>query len=209
MKLPKKKEIGNLLFSAFLITAYLICAYFLVGLIDNSFTEQPAIQALLTAGVFCLFGLLLFYATRVGDGKQVWRFSPVTLIVMVLPALYIILADVITGLPLHSQIVSRTELVYLAGAVLGYGIPYTFLSGYELRPDDENTAGSADSNEETAAVDETSADSTEEPAAVDETSADSTEEPAAVDEISADSAEETAAVDETFTDSTDETADSE
>ena len=132
MKQPKKKDIGSLLFSAFLVTAFLVCAYFLIGLINNSFAENESMRQLLTAGLFTLFGLLLFYATRVGDGKQVWRFSLVTLIVMVLPALYIVLTSVIPALPLHQEITGRTELLYLAGAALGYGIPYTFLSGYEL-----------------------------------------------------------------------------
>lgn len=140
MKQPKKKDLGNLLFSAFLVTAFLVCAYFLIGLINNSFTENEPLRRFLTAGLFSLFGLLLFYATRVGDGKQVWRFSPVTLIVMVLPALYIVLTSVISALPLHTEIGSRTELLYLAGAALGYGIPYTFLSGYEL--DTTNSAPS-------------------------------------------------------------------
>lgn len=144
MKQPKKKDIGSLLFSAFLVTAFLVCAYFLIGLINNSFTENESMRQLLTAGLFTLFGLLLFYATRVGDGKQVWRFSLVTLIVMVLPALYIVLTSVIPALPLHTQITGRSELLYLAGAALGYGIPYTFLSGYEL---DTSNLPSADVTE--------------------------------------------------------------
>ena len=122
----------NLLFSAFLIIGYIVCAYFLLGLIKDSFQDNAAAQGICKGLLFALFGLILFYATRVGDGKQVWRFSAASLILVVIPSLYILLTPVITALPLSAQIASRGELVFLAGVAFGYGIPYTFLSGYEL-----------------------------------------------------------------------------
>lgn len=128
----------NLLFSAFLVTAFMVCTYFFTGIISDNFSDNSNMKQLCISVVFLLFGLILFYATRVGEGKQVWRFSPSTLIVMVIPALYIIISSVVSGLPYHEQISSRIELLYIAGVVLGYGIPYTFLSGYELNISDEN-----------------------------------------------------------------------
>ncbi len=147
----KKTDIFNLLFSAFLVTAFMICSYFFTGIINDSFADNITMKQLCTAIVFVLFGLMLFYATRVGDGKQKWRFSPSTLIVMVIPALYIIIASVSPGLPYHEQITSRSELLYIAGVVLGYGIPYTFLSGYELNTSEspKKSVSSTDLPEET------------------------------------------------------------
>lgn len=149
----KKNDVWNLVFSAFLVTAFLVCASFFIGMIHDSYAQDTVKETLFTALVFVLFGLLLFYATRVGDGKQVVRFSAVTLILMVLPALYVIVASAAAGWPFHEAISQRRELVNIAAVILGYGIPYTFVSGFELVPPDaavsrNNTATEA---KETAA----------------------------------------------------------
>ena len=52
---------------------------------------------------------------------------------MVLPALYVIIASAAAGWPFHDVISQRSELVDIAAVILGYGIPYTFLSGFELK----------------------------------------------------------------------------
>lgn len=127
-----KNEISNLIFSAILVTAFVVCSSFFMGMINDRFSQDAMMRTLLMSLIFALFGGLLFYATRVGDGKQVLRFSPATLILMVLPALYIVIASAVGGLPFHEQISSNSELSYIAGAVFGYGLPYTFLSGYEI-----------------------------------------------------------------------------
>lgn len=132
MKKTNKTDHWNLLFSAFLITAFIVCAYFLVGMITESNPDDAIRRNIYISGIFILFGLLLFYATRVGDGKQVWRFSPTTLIIMVIPAAYILFAFVLNGLPFHTELNKRPEILYLAALSLGYGVPYTILSGYEL-----------------------------------------------------------------------------
>lgn len=129
-KPARKKDTGSLIFSAILITAFVICSYFFMNMIDG--LNKAWLQSLLCILVFVIFGLFLFYATRVGDGKQIVRFSPATLIIMDLPALYIILAAMIGELPLSEQITSCAPLIYLASITLGYGIPYTFVSGYEI-----------------------------------------------------------------------------
>lgn len=130
--MKNKKDAVNLLFSAFLITAYIICSYFF-----SSFATSIAspYNTLVNALIFVVFGLLVFYATRVGEGKAIKRFSLLTLIVLDLPALYIIIASIAEGLPLHDVLVLQNGLhpmVLLASVALGYGIPYTFLSGFEL-----------------------------------------------------------------------------
>lgn len=135
MNKPNKKDTLNLVFSAFLVLGYVICSYFFLTMSATVPKIEPYINAL----VFIVFGLILFYATRVGEGKQVMRFSLATLLVLDLPALYIVLAQIIRDLPLHDAIanLSADKLPYsplfiLAAVALGYGLPYTFFSGYEI-----------------------------------------------------------------------------
>lgn len=144
MKKPNKKDNVNLFFSAFLILAFIVCVHFF-----TQFTNTLAsnVGTIISIVLYVVFGLLIFYATRVGDGKAVKRFSLVTLIVMVLPSLYIIVASMASGLPLHDVFASDvmggvSMIVSLAGVALGYGIPYTFLSGFEIE-----TEGEAESKE--------------------------------------------------------------
>lgn len=124
-----KRETINLIFSAFLITAFIICSYFFSSA-ANAFATP--VKEIFNAGVFVVFGLLVFYATRVGEGKARVRFSLMTLIIMVLPALYIIVASIAEGLPFHKELADAPIMMTLASVALGYGIPYTFVSGFEL-----------------------------------------------------------------------------
>lgn len=140
MKKTNKNDTLNLIFSAFLVVGYIICSYFFLSMSSQNESFTPYINAL----VFTVFGLILFYATRVGEGKPVKRFSLPTLIILDIPALYAILAGLFDKLPLHSQIASLGEsaalpyspLFIFACIALGYGIPYTFLSGYETKDSD-------------------------------------------------------------------------
>ncbi len=124
----------NLFFSAFLVIAYIVCAYFFVQFANTQAQTNPVLGALIIAVVAIVFGALVFYATRVGENKTVFRFSPATLILIVLPTLYIVAASIITQLPL-SQFVdmngSNNIIPLLSAVALGYGIPYTFISGFE------------------------------------------------------------------------------
>ena len=138
MKKPTKRDTVNLFFSAFLIIAFIVCAHFFSQY--ASALSQP-LGSIIPILVYAVFGLLVFYATRVGDGKAVKRFSLVTLIVMVLPSLYIIVASLAPGLPLNSVFANAngsglSVIVTLASIALGYGIPYSFLSGFELAGED-------------------------------------------------------------------------
>jgi hypothetical protein len=128
----KKKNTVNLILSAFLITAFVVCTYFFSTL-GLTGTAQAVVEALVTV----VFGVILFYATRVGEGKPIRRFSIATLIILDLPALYILLCGIATNLPLGETLSANKLVIYLAGAALGYGIPYTFLSGFELAPEDD------------------------------------------------------------------------
>ncbi len=149
MKKTGKKDALNLLFSAFLILGYIVCSYFFL-------TAAASVEALapyINLAVFTVFGLVIFYATRVGEGKPVMRFSLFTLLILDIPALYIILAQLIEKLPFHTAIANlgtTTPLPYsplfiLACVALGYGIPYTFLSGFETVTD--NTCDETDTAE--------------------------------------------------------------
>lgn len=130
-----KKNTINLVLSAFLVIAFIVCSYFFSTL-NQTETVQNVINILVTT----VFGLILFYATRVGDGKPVKRFSVATLIIMVLPSLYILLTSLSPSLPLGETLGSNTIVTYLAGVALGYGIPYTFLSGFEIEKETETTS---------------------------------------------------------------------
>lgn len=140
MKKVSKNDKINLFFSAFLVTAFVVCVHFFT---QFTATLDSMVGNIINAFVFVLFGLILFYATRVGDGKAVKRFSVFTLVFMVLPALYIVIASFAAGLPFSDQFVnadgSASLITVLAGVVLGYGIPYTFLSGFELSTGEEET----------------------------------------------------------------------
>lgn len=134
MKNKNSHEKVNLFFSAFLIIAYIICGYFFVSFAGT----QQSITGLIMTIIFAVFGLLLFYATRVGEGKAVKRFSIVTLIVLDIPALFIILAFLIAGFPFHDAIAEAGNgaVALMAAMALGYGVPYTFISGFEMISED-------------------------------------------------------------------------
>lgn len=149
-KPKRRKNTSGLIFSAILVTAFVICSYFFMSMINK--VDQSWLKALLCIAVFTVFGLFLFYATRVGDGKQVVRFSPATLIIMDLPALYIILAVFISALPFSEEITSCAPLIYLAAVTFGYGVPYTFLSGYEI--DDSEISGESSDEADESGEDE-------------------------------------------------------
>ncbi|MBR1730932.1 MAG: hypothetical protein IJ725_00650, partial [Ruminococcus sp.] len=63
--------------------------------------------------------------------KAIKRFSLITLILLDLPALYIIIASIFAPVPLHDMIAKAPIVAYMAAVALGYGIPYTFFSGFE------------------------------------------------------------------------------
>ena len=137
MKKHDKRETVNLFFSAFLIIAFIVCAHFFTQFTS---TLDATVGSIVSIALYVVFGLLLFYATRVGDGKAVKRFSIVTLIVLVIPSLYIIIAAIAPGLPLHDIFAAKdgglNVIVTLACVALGYGVPYTFLSGFEVEGSD-------------------------------------------------------------------------
>ncbi len=85
----KKKINANQILSSFLVIAYVVCMYFIEQMVNN--LESIPLRNGLTILMYVVFGLLLFYATRVGDGKQITRFSLSVLLLMVVPGLYIVL----------------------------------------------------------------------------------------------------------------------
>lgn len=135
-KQDKGKQI-NMFFSAFLLIAYVICAYFFA---DFAKAMTAPFNTLVSLLIFVVFGLLLFYATRVGDGKPVVRFSVINLVVLVVPAILVLIASLATGFPFHEQVADNSAVSTLAAVALGYGIPYTFLSGFEMVADEDEPA---------------------------------------------------------------------
>lgn len=139
MKKSKTQTI-NMVLSAFLVVAYVLCSAFFQNLIVTRVKDKNLFYVLYFL-ILIVFGLLLFYATRCGEGKQVKRFSLPVLLLMVVPGLYIVLAYFAPGLPLNSFITGSEMLSWLGAIMLGYGIPYTFLAGYER---DDGDAGEED-----------------------------------------------------------------
>lgn len=135
-KQDKGKQI-NMFFSAFLLIAYVICAYFFA---DFAKAMAAPFNTLVSLLIFVVFGLLLFYATRVGDGKPVVRFSVINLVVLVVPAILVLIASLAPGFPFYEQLAGNSAVSILAAVALGYGIPYTFLSGFEMVVDEDEPA---------------------------------------------------------------------
>ncbi len=125
----ESREKLNLFFSSFLIIGFIICTYFFMSLTSRVST---GVGNLISVVVFILFGLIVFYATRVGEGVPVKRFSPIVLCVLDVPALFVIIASLAPAFPLHDALASQPTVMTFACIALGYGIPYTFLSGFEL-----------------------------------------------------------------------------
>ena len=135
MKKVSKQEKVNLLFSAVLIIAFVLCSYFFSTV---AITLASPWDNIVTKLIYVVFGLFLFYATRVGDGKLVFRFSLPSLIFVILPTLYIMVAQSVTVLPFNAQIASSSVITVLSAVAFGYGLPYTFVSGFELDNSDSN-----------------------------------------------------------------------
>ena len=215
-----KKNKINIIFSSFIIIGYIVCAHFFSTLASQvAGTLGSLIQILILA----VFGLLLFWSTRVGEGKQIRRFSLAVLLLVDLPALYIILASLVPALPFHDVIAPQSTMALMglggvsapsviltmACVALGYGVPYTFFSGYEMKDEEEEAAAEgsapieggiaeelAETEAETNAAAEAAGDAVEETAekAVDEATVDAVEEAAeeaAPEEDKADDAEAT------------------
>ena len=51
----KKKDISGLIFSAFLVIAYVVCSYFFIGIIENSAGMENTVKLLLKSLVFVIF----------------------------------------------------------------------------------------------------------------------------------------------------------
>lgn len=132
----KQKSSVNLFFSAFLVVAYVVCAYFFDKL-TAARIDSDELQTVFRLAVYVVFGLILFYATRVGDGKQIVRFSLSALILMVVPSIYVLCCVFFQTLPFAEYLLASQNVIILAAVVLGYGLPYTFTSGFELAYDEE------------------------------------------------------------------------
>lgn len=164
MKKNNKRDTINLFFSAFLVTAYVVCSFFFSQLAS---TMNPNMSAVISVLIYSVFGLILFYATRVGDGKQILRFSPMTLIFLVLPTFYIILAYLIPSMPFGSEIAEYPMIMTVASVAFGYGLPYTFVSGYEIAAEEKAEEDKTDSEETVQESDKTEEIQTDEEAGAD------------------------------------------
>lgn len=133
----ESREKLNLFFSSFLVIGYIVCTYFFMSLTSR---VSSAMANLIQVFVFTLFGLIIFYATRVGEGIPVKRFSAIVLCVLDIPALFAIIATLAPAFPLHDVLASQPIVMTFACVALGYGIPYTFLSGFEVQEEVDEAA---------------------------------------------------------------------
>ena len=116
----ESREKLNLFFSSFLVIGYIVCTYFFMSLTSR---VSSAMANLIQVFVFTLFGLIIFYATRVGEGVPVKRFSAIVLCVLDIPALFAIIATLAPAFPLHDALASQPIVMTFACVALGYGIP--------------------------------------------------------------------------------------
>ena len=72
MRKPDKKETVNLFFSAFLILAFIVCAHFFTQFTANL---DATLGTVINICIYAVFGLLVFYATRVGRKAFLTRYS--------------------------------------------------------------------------------------------------------------------------------------
>ena len=221
MKNPMRNKV-NLIFSSFLVIGYIICSFFFSTLAQQA---GGAVSNLIQSLILVLFGGLLFYATRVGEGKQVKRFSLAVLLLLVVPCVYIIAASFLSFLPFHDQLAPilyttdagkaaqfQPVILMLACVGLGYGAPYTFLSGYEIKPEEEEIAEEAEADTAGAPVEGGVAEElAEAEAAAEATAEEAVEEAAEVTEEAAQEAAEEAqeAVEEAAEEKTEETGEKE
>lgn len=133
----ESREKLNLFFSSFLVIGFIVCTYFFMTLTSK---VSAGVGNLISVVVFILFGLIVFYATRVGEGVPVKRFSPIVLCVLDIPALFIIIATLAPAFPLHNALATQPTVMTFACVALGYGIPYTFLSGFEIKEEIDEEA---------------------------------------------------------------------
>lgn len=164
------REKLNLFFSSFLVIGFIVCTYFFMTLTDRLNTGAAN---LIKVCVFVLFGLVVFYATRVGEGIPVKRFSPIVLLVLVVPSLFIIIASLAPAFPLHDALAAVDEVMMFACIALGYGVPYTFFSGFEMieAKEDELEPVQGGIAEELALLDEeTAVEAAEDEASIEEVS---------------------------------------
>ena len=139
MKKSSREKL-NLFFSSFLVIGYIVCTYFFMSLTTR---VSQGVANLIQVFVFTLFGLIVFYATRVGEGVPVKRFSAIVLCVLDIPALFAIIATLAPAFPLHEALAAQPIIMTFACVALGYGIPYTFLSGFELKEEIDEDAATA------------------------------------------------------------------
>ena len=139
MKKSSREKL-NLFFSSFLVIGYIVCTYFFMSLTTR---VTQGVANLIQVAVFTLFGLIVFYATRVGEGVPVKRFSAIVLCVLDIPALFAIIATLAPAFPLHEALAAQPTVMTFACIALGYGIPYTFLSGFELKEEIDEDAVNA------------------------------------------------------------------
>ncbi|MBQ8538157.1 MAG: hypothetical protein IJ433_00735 [Ruminococcus sp.] len=140
MKKSSREKL-NLFFSSFLVIGYIVCTYFFMSLTTR---VSQSVANLIQVAVFTLFGLIVFYATRVGEGVPIKRFSAIVLCVLDIPALFAIIATLAPAFPLHEALAAQPIVMTFACVALGYGIPYTFLSGFELKEEiDEDALNAA------------------------------------------------------------------
>ena len=130
-----------------LVSVALLVLYVLLTGAVTSWLEEMVRQASLDGVIanyitFLLYvglGTVLFFATRTGEGKTVYRINWFSIGLIVLPVVAIIVGVVL----MMSAIVEIAWLdtfvnryiasFYLALVLLGYAIPYSFISGFERK----------------------------------------------------------------------------
>ena|GEM_PF-4198912 len=149
---PKEKKAvsrawDNLL-SALLLVMMIGLSGVLYYLIAENFQKEiialPLANCFINA-IYILMGLGIFFATRTGSGKNVYRVNVFSIVLILLPllALYttyvLVVTETVTSGFLYAileWVMTNAGISFQISLVLfGYAIPYSFISGYERRYD--------------------------------------------------------------------------
>ncbi len=117
-------------------------------------------------------GLVLFFATRTGDGKTIYRVNWFSIAFILVPVVFL-LVNIVLCVSFANQsefvlgVVSLAfdkyaRTLYLVLILFGYAIPYSFISGFEKKvetpaaiPEETEAAAAAENTEEALQAEET------------------------------------------------------
>lgn len=138
---PVAKWMDNLVSTVLLILYILLTGVIIkwAGDMTAQASMSGELQLYINFALFVGMGMVLFFATRTGEGKTVYRVNWFSLALILLPlvALVIVMVLVVSFAVdialINTIFMQYMSSFYLALVLLGYCIPYSFISGFERK----------------------------------------------------------------------------